>query len=211
MNGSLLGRALVLGMMLVAAIGFAQPSTGGRGMGHNGPMDPAVTEFLAAQQRKGQAYQEQEAQEGHEFMATVADKPKAEKLAAIRAFKTASYEKNCAFRQQHWDEMNAFFAQRMGQRQDLPQGTGDRLARMNEWRAEQINMVTAFFAARHDENLAFLDAAAANPALDGPALDQALKEFFQQQKESARVFMQELRPGQRGGHDLPRSVPDPGH
>ncbi|HNV69417.1 MAG TPA: hypothetical protein PKO06_06970 [Candidatus Ozemobacteraceae bacterium] len=175
------GRIL-FGMLVVVGV-FSGP-VAGQSLGAGGADMQAVR---AEQQQKTKAFLDAELKEGQEFMASIAGKPKGEKIVAIRAFKTAQYEKNCAFREERYQERKVFLQGRSGQ-------AGGMNAVMKEKMIDRLEAdyreVKEFFAGKHQENMTFLDGVLANVALDGAALDQALQEFFQEQKKSAQQFMQ---------------------
>jgi hypothetical protein len=179
--------AVVLALGLVFPVNAQRSQFGG---------NPIFQEFMTAQRQKGQAFQDAENQEGKAFLATQAGKPKVEKIAAIRVFKTEQYEKNCAFREKSSEEWDAFMTQAFAQKG--AQG-GQQLAMMKQRREAQMVKTREFFAQKHAENMAFLDKALGDQALDGAELDKALGEFFQAQKASAEQFMNQLRQGSGQG------------
>ncbi|HQG29943.1 MAG TPA: hypothetical protein PLY73_15425 [Candidatus Ozemobacteraceae bacterium] len=150
----------------------------------------AVQEFMAAQRQKSQAFQEAENNDGKAFMAALAGKPKAEKIAAVRTFKTEQYEKNCAFREQMMAEWDAFLATQGSSNVGAAQG---RREMMKQRMAEQNSKIKAFFAQKHAENMAFLDRMLADSSMDGAALDKEMSTFFQNQKASAKEHMDSIR------------------
>ncbi len=161
------------------------------GWSQMGPMgNPAIREFMEKQKEKGKEFTEAENKEGKEFMETLAGKPKAEKIAAIRAFKTTQYEKNCAFREKLVAERDEFIAKTWAAGNAPPQKMQERLKSRF---AEQNAKIKEFFEKKHQENMAFLDKVLADATLDGAALDKAMSEFFQAQKASAEEFMTKLR------------------
>lgn len=169
-------------LLLVSSCSFAQQSGPGR--------NPAVQEFMAAQRQKSQTFQETENSDGKAFMATLTRKPKAEKIAAVRTFKTEQYEKNCAFREQMTAEWEAFLAKQGTSNDSAAQGRREMMKQRMEGQNVKIK---AFFAQKHAENMAFLDRMLADSTMDGAALDKEMSAFFQSQKTSAKEYMDSIR------------------
>jgi hypothetical protein len=146
--------------------------------------------LAGVQSDKVRDFLDKELADAKALMASLAGKPKAEKLAAIKAFKIQQYEKNCAFREEQHKERLAQVEQRLQARQNAnPQARQTRLASVEQNYTE----AKAFFAQKHQENLAFLDKVAQDPTLDGPALDKTLEDFFQAQKAAAQEYMAKRR------------------
>ncbi len=151
---------------------------------------PEMAALRASQQEKLQAFLAEEEAAGKEFMASMTGKPKSELIVALKEFKTRQYEKNCAFREEQYQErlatVEAGFAARGGAGQPMKEKV---LARMQESYAG----IKTFFAGKHQENMDFLAAAATDESLEGSALNEALQKFFQAQKESAKQFIEQQR------------------
>lgn len=175
-------RVVVLASLLVSPCVFAQQGGPGR--------SPAMQEFMSAQRQKSQVFQERENSDGKAFMATLAGTSKAEKIAAVRTFKTGQYEKNCAFRDQMTAEWEAFLARQGTSNNGAAQG---RREMMKQRMADQNGKIKAFFAQKHAENMAFLGRMLADPSIDGTALDKEMAAFFQNQKASAKEYIDTIR------------------
>ena len=172
--------AVAVAAATLLAVGGGLLAAGDAGAGAGAVWNPKV--WQAQQQEKTQAFLAQEEADGKAFMASLAGKPKAEKLAAIRRFKTGQYERNCDFRDEMIQERRRGIVAAQASRAPgggSGAGGGAWLLKRMEANYEEMK---AFFAGKHAENLAFLDKVAADASLDGPALDQALTAFFQAQK-----------------------------
>ncbi|NLI78198.1 MAG: hypothetical protein GX442_17405 [Candidatus Riflebacteria bacterium] len=181
---------------LGAQVGSRQGRQGPRGMAGGMASDPEMQAFQQQQKAKTDQFMAELDQRAKEFMPTLAGLPKADKLAAVRAYKTDYFQRNSAFRLEMHQAHRAFVAQRMAARGMPPQAQATMLGRIDASYAEFV----AFHEKKHQENMAFLDGLEKDPALDGPALDKALADFFKSQKEDARKFLEEQKAGaQRGG------------
>lgn len=180
-------------LLLVGCPVQGEPRQQGQQGGMRGGMqgnNPEMAALRASQQEKLQAFLAEEEAAGKEFMASMAGKPKSELLPALKEFKTRQYEKNCAFREEQYQErlttVEASFAARAGVSSQMKE---KMLARMQE----NYAAIKTFFAGKHQENMEFLAAAANDASLEGAALNEALQKFFQAQKESAKQFMEQQR------------------
>lgn len=174
-------------------VGQSGGNVSSSGMNRGGGSGNAeVMAFREEMQKKSQEYQAQEAAEGEAFMQSLAGRPKADLLSALRVFKTEQFQKNTVFRTELSASWLAFIEKRLSSN---PQGNPARLQQMKARMASNEEEMKTFFAGKHAENMAFLDKVAADPTLEGQALTTALKTFFQGQKESAKTFMDQRRQG----------------
>ena len=191
-------RGWLVQAMFVAAFLFSGLS----GWAQMGRMaNPAIKEFMESQTVKGKEFQEAENKEGREFMESLAGKSKAEKIAAVRTFKTTQYEKNCTFREKMIAERDEFLAKIWASGSAPPQ---QMQGMMKKRFADQNAKIKEFFAKKHEENMAFLDKVLADASLDGPGLDKAMGDFFKTQKATAEDFVKKMHeavrsPGQGMG------------
>ena len=122
------------------------------------------------------------------FMGTLAGKPRAEKLAAIRQYKIRQYERLKKMREeahQTWQRKTEGNLQgRSGAARGIIE---NRLAIVDR----NFNEMQEFIAGKHRENLTFIDKLQADPSLDGAALDKTVRDFFQAQKEAGQNRWQE--------------------
>ncbi len=190
------GLALCLAAIpLAAQMESRQGRQGPLGMSGGMASDPEMQAFQQEQKAKTDQFLAELDRRAKEFMPTLAGKPKADKLAAVRAYKTDYFQRNSAFRKEMHEARRAFVARRLAARSMPPQAQAAMLGRIDASYAEFV----AFHEKKHQENMAFLDRLAQDPAMDGPALDQALADFFKSQKEDARQFLEEKKRGGRPG------------
>ncbi len=184
--GLQVGELVVVVVVLALAVGAmaaAQPRAQGQG--------GAYQALMSQQAAKSKVFQEQEAAEGKAFGATLAGMNKTAKIQALREFKTRQYEKNTAFRDEMFQERRAFLQSRTGGNPQASARLQTVLATMEKGQQD----MAVFFLTKHQENMAFLDAVAADATLDGPALDEKIQGFFQNQKAAAKTFIDRKKAG----------------
>ena len=146
-----------------------------------------LEEFKQRQQKRSAEYLAKQDSDSKAFMESSKGMGRAEKLLAIKEFKTKHYNENCEFREKMHGAQVEFVRTRMDANASMPQEMKDKkLAKLEK----EYSEFKAFHVQKNKENMEFLDKLIADKSKDGAELDKILQDFMKSQKSDAKEFQQ---------------------
>jgi hypothetical protein len=144
-------------------------------------------DFKAQLQQKRQQFMSEFEKEKEEFTNTLWGLPRDKKILAEKGFLSKQYDKNCAFRKQVYEEQCAFLQEQLNANPNMQPFMKEKmLSRIGQ----DYEEAKAFYAAKQEEDMLFLDGLLKDKSIDGEELNTKLQEFFKSQEADSQKFLE---------------------